>query len=119
MTVPMKVCYLPSLRRWRWSAVLAFSALWQVSMAHAEVDGASLLHPGPVVTHTEMVPAPSSPAVGEATRKLLALQASGASASNQRYAMPEAVAQQVYERYLKSFSHPIPEHSLSALDKKR
>lgn len=54
--------------------------------------------------------------VGEATYKLLALQASGAAASDKQHPMPVAVAEKVYQRYLDSFSHPIPEKSGSTLD---
>ena len=55
--------------------------------------------------------------VGDATHKLLALQASGAVASDLQHPMPVAVAEKIYQRYLDSFSHPIPEKSGSALEK--
>lgn len=55
--------------------------------------------------------------VGEATQKLLMLQASGVAASNNQYPMPVAVAEKVYQRYIDSFSHPIPEKTGSTLEK--
>lgn len=56
---------------------------------------------------------------GEATRKLLALQASGAAASDKQYPMPVAVAEKVHQRYLDSFTHPIPEKLGSTLEKSK
>lgn len=55
--------------------------------------------------------------VGEATRRLLELQARGTMASERQYPVPVAVAEKVYQRYLESFSHPIAEKSGSTLDK--
>lgn len=57
------------------------------------------------------------PQVGDATRNLLQRQAQGDSASAQQYALSGVVAQKVYERYVNSFKHPIPEHSSSAIAK--
>lgn len=57
--------------------------------------------------------------VGAATRSLLAQQAQGAQASATQHSMPGPVAQQVYQRYVKSFAHPIPEHLGSALQTKK
>lgn len=80
---------------------------------------------GAVVEVPAAAPAPAvkqfvpPPAVGEITRGLLALQAQGSVASPHSYAMPGAVAQVVYQRYLKSFEHPIPEKSGSTLDTKK
>lgn len=54
--------------------------------------------------------------VGEATHKLLDMQARGVMASDRQYPMPVAVAERIYERYLASFEHPIAEKSGSALD---
>lgn len=54
--------------------------------------------------------------VGEATHRLLALQASGVAASDKQYPMPVAVAEKVYQRYVDSFSHPIAEKTGSALE---
>jgi hypothetical protein len=47
--------------------------------------------------------------VGEATERLLDWQRRGSYASSHTYSMPHAVAAKVYERYVNSFSHPIPE----------
>lgn len=57
--------------------------------------------------------------VGSATRRLLLLQAQGEHASAAQYPMPGAVAQQVYQRYLKSFAHPVPEQLGSTLQQKK
>lgn len=56
--------------------------------------------------------------VGEATRKLLDIQAQGVAASPLQYAMPVAVAQKVYQRYVDSFAHPIPEKLGSTLEQR-
>lgn len=55
--------------------------------------------------------------VGDATRRLLQRQAQGDGASTLHYAQSGIVAQKVYERYVNSFKHPIPEHSASAVAK--
>jgi hypothetical protein len=47
--------------------------------------------------------------LGSETQQWLALQVSGVSASKVARPMPGEVATQVYQRYLASFSHPIPE----------
>lgn len=46
---------------------------------------------------------------GSQTRYWLATQTSGASSVTDPRPMPGEVASMVYERYLKSFTHPIPE----------
>lgn len=46
---------------------------------------------------------------GEATRVWLQYQRSGDHASASERPMPGDVAERVYQRYLQSFSHPIPE----------
>ena len=56
-------------------------------------------------------------ASGEATRRLLQAQAQGESASTHQYPMSGDVAQKTYERYVNSFSHPIPEQSASTIAK--
>lgn len=52
-----------------------------------------------------------APAAAEAgsTREWLDLQAAGTAASREARPMPGEVADAVYERYLNSFKHPIPE----------
>lgn len=45
---------------------------------------------------------------GEATRFWLQLQRSGQEASTTERPMPGEVAERVYQRYLESFTHPIP-----------
>lgn len=55
--------------------------------------------------------APAAPAQpGDETRAWLQLQASGAAAVPEAAPMSGEVADKVYQRYLKSFDHPIPEH---------
>lgn len=53
--------------------------------------------------------------VGDATQGLLAWQRSGDVASKTSRAIPGAVAQRSYERYLKSFEFPIPERMSSSI----
>lgn len=47
--------------------------------------------------------------VGEQTRAWLDLQASGTQASTAERPMTGELAERVYQRYLDSFTHPIPE----------
>jgi len=58
-------------------------------------------------------PAAAAPAAGQGfgsqTRYWLATQSSGAYAVNDARPMPGEAATLVYQRYLNSFSHPIPE----------
>lgn len=51
---------------------------------------------------------PRSPAVGDVTHKLFALQASGESASTVARPIAGDVAQKSYQRYLNTFDLPIP-----------
>ena len=51
----------------------------------------------------------AAPAPGSDTRALLDLQISNNAALGAPRPMPGEVADQVYSRYVKSFSHPIPE----------
>lgn len=57
-------------------------------------------------------PAPFTdlPANGKSTALWLAHQREGNRASDKAQALPGPVMEQVFERYRKSFSHPIPEH---------
>ena len=54
-------------------------------------------------------PTPERLKVGDATTSLLALQRSGDVASATSRAIPGEIATRSYQRYLKSFEHPIPE----------
>lgn len=68
----------------------------------------------PVASITAAAPEPDAawrpaPKVGEATYGLLALQASGASASRTPRPVTGDIAARIYPRYLKSFEYPIPE----------
>lgn len=56
------------------------------------------------------------PKIGEATHKLLELQGRGALASERQHPMPAAVAEKIYQRYVNSFTHPIPEKLGSTLE---
>ena len=47
---------------------------------------------------------------GEQTRKWLNLQQNGQAASSHNQTLPGPVAAKIYERYLNSFSHPIPQY---------
>lgn len=53
--------------------------------------------------------------VGNATRDLFAWQRSGVIASPTPRPIPGAIAYRSYERYLKSFEYPIPEHLNSSV----
>ena len=57
--------------------------------------------------------------VGQTTRQLLEMQARGTRASDRQYPMPVAVAEKIYQRYVDSFSHPIPEKLDSAMEHKQ
>lgn len=46
---------------------------------------------------------------GEATRQWLERQRQGSQASAKAQPLPGPVMEQVYERYRKSFAHPVPE----------
>jgi hypothetical protein len=48
-------------------------------------------------------------AVGEETRRWLELQSSGAAASKNPQTVSGPVADAIYQRYVESFTHPIPE----------
>lgn len=65
-------------------------------------------------TVAQAEPAPPEPARpderGEATRQWLERQRQGAQASAKAQPLPGPVMEGIYERYRKSFSHPIPEH---------
>jgi len=53
--------------------------------------------------------------VGDATQDLFAWQRSGVIASPTPRPIPGAIAYRSYERYLKSFEYPIPEHLNSSV----
>jgi hypothetical protein len=55
-------------------------------------------------------PAPEDAAFGTQTRAWLELQTSNNASLGAARPMPGEVAEQVYSRYVKSFSHPIPEN---------
>lgn len=47
---------------------------------------------------------------GEQTRQWLELQKNGQAASTHHQTLPGPAAAQIYQRYLNSFTHPIPEY---------
>ncbi|MCX4189645.1 DUF3613 domain-containing protein [Methylophaga sp. OBS3] len=53
------------------------------------------------------------PKMGEQTRYWLEWQSSGGAASSQPQPMSGPVAAKVYQRYIDSFSYPIPEYMVS------
>lgn len=50
------------------------------------------------------------PKQGEQTRQWLELQKNGHAASPNKQTLPGPAAAQIYQRYLNSFTHPIPEY---------
>jgi hypothetical protein len=71
--------------------------------------------PAPAMAPAAAAPAATTPAarralqVGDATHDLMAKQRSGELASSTARPIAGDVAQRSYERYLRSFDHPIPE----------
>jgi hypothetical protein len=59
---------------------------------------------------------PLERSVGEETRRWLELQSSGAAASTTRQTVSGPVADAIYQRYVESFTHPIPEFYKSDKD---
>ena len=76
------------MKRMMWIGVLA-----AVSLSAAAEDAVS----------------PQVPQTGEKTRQWLDLQVSGNASLGAVRPMPGDVAEKVYERYLNSFDHPLPE----------
>jgi hypothetical protein len=68
-------------------------------------------------TQTDSNASASAPAptegFGSQTRLWLSTQVSGTNSVTEQRPMPGEVATQVYQRYLNSFTHPIPEHYAS------
>ncbi|HEU0197174.1 MAG TPA: DUF3613 domain-containing protein [Nevskiaceae bacterium] len=58
------------------------------------------------------LPTPNAPAdaSGRLTQSWINLQESGSEAANDPQTLPGPIASEIYDRYLKSFTHPIPEH---------
>lgn len=79
---------------------LPFAALAQPDTAAAPADNTTAA--------PAAAPAPGQ-GFGSQTRYWLATQASGASSVPDPRPMPGEVASLVYQRYLNSFTHPIPE----------
>ena len=84
------------------ACTLPFAALAQPETAAAPADNS--------VAAAAPAAAPAAgQGFGSQTRYWLATQASGASSENEARPMPGEVATLVYQRYLNSFTHPIPE----------
>jgi hypothetical protein len=90
------------------SSVASLRRLLVLSLG-AVACAASVAQPAPVDTRGAESAPPTRLAVGDATSQLLALQRSGAAASTVPRPIPGPVAARSYQRYLKSFDHPIPE----------
>ncbi|GER14342.1 DUF3613 domain-containing protein [Variovorax boronicumulans] len=69
----------------------------------------------PTTSVGESEPEYRSLQVGDATHDLLAWQRAGVIASPTPRPIPGAIAYRSYERYLKSFEYPIPEHLNSSV----
>ncbi|MDD5247399.1 MAG: DUF3613 domain-containing protein [Rhodocyclaceae bacterium] len=86
-----------------------------MTLRYSKLTAAALLLASGMVAGAE-APAPTEePAAqparnGEATRQWLERQRQGVQASDKPQALPGPVMEQVFERYRKSFSHPVPEH---------
>ncbi|WP_234262858.1 DUF3613 domain-containing protein [Hydrogenophaga sp. NFH-34] len=91
---------------------LVLLPVWSLSVpvwaqaADAVATVAATPESGPAAAAPEALP-PAAPAVGEATRQLLQRQREGTSASGAG-AMDGAMAEASYQRYRKSFDHPLP-----------
>jgi hypothetical protein len=89
------------------SCTLPFAALAQPESTAAPADSSS------AAAASAPAPAAAAPAAGQGfgsqTRYWLATQASGASSVTDARPMPGEAATLVYQRYLNSFTHPIPE----------
>ncbi|WP_221885033.1 DUF3613 domain-containing protein [Variovorax sp. DXTD-1] len=72
-----------------------------------------------VEAETEEFESPPSLLLGDATQSLLAWQRSGEIASRTPRPIAGSVASRSYERYIKSFEHPIPEHLGSTVSKSK
>jgi len=88
------------------SGPAAFLALDTAAHAGGSADRAPAPAPAPVPTPA--APAGPSP-VGDAAAGLLALQREGDAASPVPRPIPGEIAGRSYQRYLRSFEHPIPE----------
>lgn len=102
----------------------ALRALWVVGAMGISTCVAAQTAPAanPSTTSNAQQPVASAAAVqnkraqvGDATRKLMELQASGVLASEKSYPVSVDVAERIYQRYLESFSHPIAEKLDSTL----
>lgn len=107
--------------RWWCVAAMLGSVAWplqaQETPAAAPAQAPTSANNSPVAAPV-LVVRPVQP-VGQATQTLLHLQREGQMASPLSYSMPHAVASKVYERYVNSFAHPIPERLDSIMESER
>ncbi|THF64458.1 DUF3613 domain-containing protein [Pseudothauera rhizosphaerae] len=99
------------MKRCRLSLPGALLAL-ALPLAAAAADTTAVATAHPVAPHPQSAPAnEAAPAAAatEPTRAWLALQRSGAAASAQPQPLSGEVMEKVYERYLESFAHPVPD----------
>ncbi len=96
----------PLAARWRGiSVALAAAGLALAASAQTAPSPAADANGLPVIEA-----ASGRLAVGDATNGLLALQRGGSLAPADAHPIDGQVATRSYQRYLKSFEHPIPEH---------
>ncbi|CAH1746296.1 conserved exported protein of unknown function [Thauera humireducens] len=81
--------------------LIALSLLLSAGAAFANETGEPPFEPEAALADT--------PSAGSAARQWLALQRSGAQASPHPQPLSGEVQQKIHERYVQSFSHPIPE----------
>jgi hypothetical protein len=78
-------------------------------MRNAMMVCACLLSAAPAFARTPDVPPSPLPGLGGSTRAWLNLQTNAAAQAPDVRAVPGEVAEEVYQRYVTSFKHPIPE----------
>ncbi|WNH47199.1 DUF3613 domain-containing protein [Stenotrophomonas aracearum] len=93
--------------------VLVFVALGTTSALSAESRPAAGVTPAPVVA-SPTPPDPRAAQIGDATRALLRLQASGERAGTPLPILGDQ-ASASYKRYIDSFTHPIPAYLAPSL----
>lgn len=101
--------------RWLVIPAAAFAMMSAPRMAQAQAVAAAPSAPSAPSAADTTQPLAAPRQVGDATRELLARQASGVSASSLPRPIAGDVADRSYQRYLKSFEHPIPDRLTSTV----